>query len=86
MVDSTDISTYDATVDLPVALSDSHTLDVHPHTVHVFFSMCKRGHVHKKSEGGRKGGREGCVSRERRELSPVLHNVCLEPSALLLHV
>lgn len=34
----------------------------------------------------REGGREGFASRERRELSPVLHNVCLEPSAPLLHV
>lgn len=56
------IHTCDATVDPPVSLSDSHMLDVHPHThtVHEFFF-----HVQERPCAWRVGGRE-----EGRGVSP----------------
>lgn len=49
------IHTCDATVDPPVSLSDSHMLDIHPHTVHDFFFPCARETMCVKS--GREEGR-----------------------------
>lgn len=59
MTDSTGISTRDATADLPVAYYLTHTCWTYTHTVQFmyFFSMCKRDHVPKESEGGREKGR-----------------------------